>query len=102
MRAYNSIPRGAVMEAESAEALRSIAATCAAKGFEYKMGVLNSPRSEDSVPMRLQEVVYTLLLACLWQAASAQTVDPFYSGSYSITSLGSITGVPPKYGGMVF
>ncbi len=52
--------------------------------------------------MRLQKFVYTLSLACLWQAAHAQTVDSFYSGSYSITSLGSITGVPPNYGGMIF
>jgi hypothetical protein len=52
--------------------------------------------------MRMRAFVNTLLLACLWQAANAQTVDPFYSGSYSVTSLGSITGVPPKYGGMVF
>ena len=52
--------------------------------------------------MRLQEVVYTLLLTCFWQAAHGQTVDPFYSGSYAITSLGSIAGVPTKYGGMVF
>lgn len=52
--------------------------------------------------MRINEFAHTLLLACLWQAANAQTVDPFYSGSYSITNLGSVTGVPPKYGGMVF
>jgi hypothetical protein len=52
--------------------------------------------------MRLQEFLYAVLLACLSQATNAQTVDPFYSGTYSITNLGSITGVPTDYGGLVF
>jgi len=52
--------------------------------------------------MRLQVFVYTLLLACLSQAANAQTVDPFYAANYTITNLGSISGIPSKYGGMTF
>ena len=52
--------------------------------------------------MRLEGFGCTLLLACFSQVAVAQTLDPFYSGSYSITNLGSITGVPPSYGGMIF
>ena len=53
--------------------------------------------------MRIKPFVRTLLLACVSQAASAQTVDPFYSGSgcracwwvYSsrkLTSMVAITG----------
>ncbi|HVT12563.1 MAG TPA: PEP-CTERM sorting domain-containing protein [Fimbriimonadaceae bacterium] len=30
----------------------------------------------------------------------AQTIDPFYSGNYSYTDLGSIDGVPSNYGGL--
>ena len=52
--------------------------------------------------MRMKAFMPALLLACLSQAAHAQAVDPFYSASYSLTSLGSITGIPPKYGGMIF
>jgi len=32
----------------------------------------------------------------------AQTVAPAFSGSYSLTSLGSVSGVPANYGGLVF
>jgi hypothetical protein len=52
--------------------------------------------------MRFQRFLYPLLLVCLSQAANAQTVDSFYSGTYSITNLGSITGLPTKYGGLIF
>ncbi len=52
--------------------------------------------------MRVQKRAYILMLACLSQAAIAQAVDAFYSASYSISSLGSIAGVPPDYGGMIF
>jgi hypothetical protein len=43
----------------------------------------------------------TLPLLFLCASAGAQTIDPFYSGSYSLTSL-VITGVPIHYGGMIF
>src|SRR4029453_19187730 len=42
-----------------------------------------------------------LSLLFLCAAASAQTIAPFYSGSYSLTSL-PIAGVPTHYGGMIF
>lgn len=58
--------------------------------------------ASSGLPMRLQTCLYTALLACLPQAVKAQTVDPLYAQSYSITNLGSVTGVPPVYGGMVF
>jgi hypothetical protein len=32
----------------------------------------------------------------------AQTVDPFYSGTYSLFNLGSVAGVPTNYGGLIF
>ncbi|TWT45708.1 hypothetical protein RAS1_21370 [Phycisphaerae bacterium RAS1] len=31
---------------------------------------------------------------------SAQTVDPFYAGNYSYADLGSVPGVPARYGGL--
>jgi len=40
-----------------------------------------------------------LLFLCA--SAGAQTIAPFYSGSYSLTSL-TFTGVPIHYGGMIF
>jgi hypothetical protein len=52
--------------------------------------------------MRFQKFLCPLLLVCLSQAANAQTVDPFYSGTYTITNLGSITGLPTNYGGLIF
>lgn len=33
-------------------------------------------------------------------AAQAQVIDPFYAGSYSHLSLGSVPGVPANYGGL--
>jgi len=33
---------------------------------------------------------------------SAQTVDPFYAGTYTLFNLGSVAGVPTNYGGLVF
>ena len=32
--------------------------------------------------------------------ASAQTIDPFYAGSYSYTDIGSVPNVPANYGGL--
>jgi len=32
----------------------------------------------------------------------AQTIDPFYSGSYSYVDLGSVPKLPPLYGGLAF
>jgi hypothetical protein len=33
---------------------------------------------------------------------SAQTVAPAYSGTYTLTSLGSVSGLPTNYGGLIF
>lgn len=35
-------------------------------------------------------------------SASALTIDPAFSGSYSFVDLGSVSGLPPLYGGMAF
>lgn len=32
----------------------------------------------------------------------AQTIDPFYAGSYTYSSLGTVSGVPTPYGGLMF
>ena len=34
--------------------------------------------------------------------AQAQTIDPFYAGSYTLTDLGTPAGVPPLLGGLTF
>lgn len=52
--------------------------------------------------MKSQRFLYALLLVCLSLAANAQTVDPFYSGTYTITNLGSVSGLPTNYGGLIF
>lgn len=41
------------------------------------------------------------LLAVL-PSAQAITIDPFYAGSYSFTDLGSVPGLPTRYGGLTF
>lgn len=45
-------------------------------------------------------IVAILGVALLGLPAGAQTIDPFYSGNYSYTSLGSVPGVPTNYGGL--
>src|SRR5579863_4808388 len=54
--------------------------------------------------MRIQfSLPATLAILALWLAPlQAQTMDPAYSGSYSITNLGSVAGVPTNYGGIAF
>jgi len=42
------------------------------------------------------------LLACFAPLVCAQTVDPFYAGTYSLTNLGTVAGVPTNYGGLIF
>src|SRR5262245_23462077 len=41
-------------------------------------------------------------IACIAPFVSAQTVDPFYAGTYSLTDLGAIQGLPVSYGGLIF
>lgn len=43
-----------------------------------------------------------ILFSCVVPFLQAQTVDPFYAGSYSMTDLGSISGLPTSYGGLIF
>jgi hypothetical protein len=52
--------------------------------------------------MKTKRYASALLFACAIPLAWAQTVDPFYAGTYSITNLGSVPGVPTNYGGLVF
>jgi hypothetical protein len=39
---------------------------------------------------------------CAAGASQAQTVDPYYSSSYSASSLGSVQNLPTPYGGLTF
>jgi hypothetical protein len=41
-----------------------------------------------------------LQIAFVAPFAGAQTIDPFYAGSYSLNDLGSVPGVPARYGGL--
>lgn len=43
-----------------------------------------------------------VLTLCAAAALSAQTVNPSYSGTYTLTNLGSVTGLPTNYGGLIF
>ncbi len=46
--------------------------------------------------------VAALLLALHAPLAYPLAIDPFYSGSYSVSSLGSVPGLPTPYGGLTF
>jgi len=54
------------------------------------------------VPMRVLVLCASLALLCSGTEVHAATVDPFYAGSYSLTDLGSATGVVYPYGGLAF
>ena len=43
-----------------------------------------------------------MLVACVTPLVCAQTVDPFYAGTYSLINLGSVAGIPTNYGGLIF
>jgi hypothetical protein len=52
-----------------------------------------------------KHVVMLVMIAAMAVApltAAAFTVDPFYAGSYTATSIGSAPGVPTLYGGLTF
>ena len=49
---------------------------------------------------RLRPVM--IAVALLASSAFAQTVDQYYSGTYTLFNLGSFAGVPTSYGGLVF
>lgn len=40
------------------------------------------------------------VLVCLAQQASGQAITPLFSDAYTLTSLGSVNGVPANYGGL--
>jgi hypothetical protein len=45
-------------------------------------------------------LVMIAVMALAPLAAMAYTIDPYYSGSYTLADLGSVPGLPPEYGGM--
>ena len=51
------------------------------------------------VSRRTLPLLFPILFLCA--SAGAQTIDPFYSGSYSLTNV-AIAGVPIHYGGLIF
>jgi hypothetical protein len=50
----------------------------------------------------LSVMFLVILTASFLNPAHAQTIDPYYAGSYSLDNLGSITDLPTPYGGLVF
>ncbi len=52
--------------------------------------------------MKAIKWVFAVVLACAAPLLPAQTVAPFYAGTYTLTSLGSVSGLPTNYGGLVF
>jgi hypothetical protein len=50
--------------------------------------------------------VISAVIIGVWSAlagpACGATLDPFYSGDYTVADLGTVPGVPPLYGGMAF
>lgn len=53
-------------------------------------------------PLDLSRLAQILTAAMLTAGLHAQTVAPGYSSAYTLTALGSVTGVPTNYGGLVF
>lgn len=53
------------------------------------------------VPMLKLSSIF-VLTATLSTAAFGQVIDPYYAPSYSISDLGSVSGLPTSYGGLVF
>ncbi len=55
--------------------------------------------------MRTLNLFYSGLFSVmlfLCSTVNAQTIDPFYAGSYSVTNLGGVPGLPTDYGSLVF
>jgi hypothetical protein len=54
--------------------------------------------------MRIKQCTHAwaFLLASFAPMVCAQTIDPFYAGTYSLINLGSVAGVPTNYGGLIF
>lgn len=50
----------------------------------------------------VERVMFAGVLALGTTLAGAQTVAPFFAGSYSAIDLGTVPGVPPNYGGLTF
>jgi hypothetical protein len=58
-------------------------------------------RRTSSLSRFLPGSLLALTLAFAPLTANAQTIDPFYAGSYTLNSLGNAPGVPTPYGGVV-
>lgn len=50
----------------------------------------------------LQKVVVLLGAVAFAPWANALTIDPFYAGSYTVNSIGSVPQLPTNYGGLTF
>ena len=59
--------------------------------------MMSRPRLRAAVPL----LAATLLLVAV-APASGQTIQPPYDTLYSLTNLGSVPGLPTRYGGLTF
>jgi len=66
------------------------------------MGLRLRAASEEKTMQARMKAVTAGVLATIAGAAQAQVVAPQYAGSYSISDLGSVPGVPGFYGGVTF
>lgn len=54
------------------------------------------------VQSRIVAVCSLLGVGLIAAVAQGQAIDPAFSGSYTLTDLGSVAGVPTRYGGLTF
>jgi len=52
--------------------------------------------------MKCMKVMIGIVLVASAAPLSAATIAPTFAGSYSLTSLGSVSGLPSNYGGLIF
>src|SRR5690242_4861470 len=52
--------------------------------------------------MKTRQFAILAAAALVCAPVAAQTIDPFYAGSYTFSDLGSVTDLPTPYGGLTF
>ncbi|MBK8251429.1 MAG: hypothetical protein IPK82_02015 [Polyangiaceae bacterium] len=59
-------------------------------------------KTNRAVVARAATLITFAAIGGLSTVSNAQTIDPFYSGNYTYTDLGSVPGLPSQYGGLTF
>lgn len=65
---------------------------------------LNRAASKKQIPIKFQiiSLCFAAMVSSLPREAMAQTVAPYYAGTYTIRDAGSVPGVPGRYGALAF